>query len=379
MSFSDSFNFDDSSPRVRRQFGDLFDPGDPNPRYESDQFARGDDFGVKPITMQDYAAPPQESRYDKYMSGMKDLYGTHPSLDRYNQFLQNAPKAEDYRPSKWERLAAGLGGISEGFKDPAKGIATAIGLNRSRYNTAMEDYQNMAKPMAEAATIERQGIADKAKYMSDVNDLMYKQQTLQRQQRADESLDQYRQRLTTQGDKRLGLEERNINSLIPFRQNQNKIGAYQAETGRYAAQTGRINAGTQQGMLGVARDNANTNWFNAANKPFGGQHGPTPQGLSTATADVMANMKSSYPDVIHQDIRGDYSFAAPPDVNSPAYPAYLKARQQIQEMINSQARTGQMNLFGGGSPSGGGGYGQFGDVPDPNEFGDFTDLGPDEQ
>lgn len=368
MAYGDDFDFGDSSPRVRRQFGDLFDPGDPNPRYESDQYARGSDFGVKPITMQDYAAPKQESPYDKYMSGMKDLYGTHPSLDRYNQFLQSAPRAEDYRPSKWERLAAGLGGMAEGFKSPAKGIATAIGLNRSRYTTAMSDYQDMAKPMAEAATIERQGIADKAKYVMDVNDLMYKQQQLARQSSVDRETAAWHNRTATNQEAATrGNIDYQGKRLLQGDRNFNSLSAYQ----KAGLQNQRAGLGIQQQNADTAARNEANNFYRTMNPP---QRPITAADIGRAESDVMSDMAGEHPELIDVALNGNITLKAAPPVNTPEYQRWQQGKAELERRVQQRAR-GQFNLGAGPNFGGGGGFGEFHDIPDPNDYGDYTDLG----
>jgi len=371
MSFSDSFNFDDSSPRVRRQFGDLFDPGDPNPRYESDQYARGSDFGVKPISMQDYAAPKQESPYEGYMSSMKDLYGTHPSLDRYNQFLQDAPKAEDYRPSKWERLASGLAGISEGFKSPAKGIATALALNRSRYTTAMSDYQDMAKPMAEAATIERQGIADKSKYIMDVNDLMYKQQQLSRQRDVDRETSQWHNRTATTAET---VARNNANYQTKRLNNDDRaftgLSAYQQQ----GLQNQRHGLTIQQQNADTASRNESNNFFRTMNPP---QRQVTAQDVHVASGDVMSEMAAEHPELITIDPVKGILLNPAPAVNTPEYQRWKEGKAELERRVQQRVH-GSFNLGSAPSFGGGGGFGQYGDIPDPNGYGDYTPLDEDQ-
>jgi hypothetical protein len=360
-----------SSRRVNEQFGDLFDPGDPNPTYERDQFARGQDFGVKPISFQDYAAPPQQSRYDQYMSGMKDLYGTHPALDAYSSYLKQAPQAQDYQPSKWERLAAGLSGAAAGFKDPAKGIATAMSLNRSRYNTAMEDYQNMAKPMAEAANLERLGISDRAKYMSDVNDLMYKQQTLERQRSVDKETAAWHNRTAgnaekqtdwniTYGQKRLSNEDRNFNSLSAYQKGNLTLGAYNAQTNRAGVGVAQQNADTNQ-------DRAQTEWFKSTQQPY--HAGPSSHDVSTALQDTMANMSKTHTELVEPDATGHWILKAPPPAGTKEWFTYQQGLAELKSRADSQVR-GQINLFGGGPQM----FGAGGDIPDPNEYGRYTDV-----
>lgn len=361
----DDFDFGDSSPRVRRQFGDLFDPGDPNPRYESDQFARGQDFGVKPISFRDYATPPEPSPYERYNAGMKDLYGTHPALDAYSQYLKQAPRPEDYRPSKWERLAAGLSGAAAGFRDPGKGIGVALGLNRSRYTTAMEDYQNMAKPMAEAANLERLGISDRAKYIMDTNDLLYKQQQLARQQNVDRETAAWHNRTATTQElgvrgnlqyqtKRMANEDRNFNSLSAYQQQ--------------ALQNQRAGIGVAQQNADTAARNEMTNWFRAANPP---QHQVTAQDLNAAEIGAMSDLIATHPELIGRDLQGNVNLLPPPAVNTPEYQRYQQGKIQLEQEIQRRAH-GQFSL-GGGVNFGGNA------IPDPSLYGDYTDLGPEEQ
>lgn len=358
------------SRRVNEQFGDLFDPGDPNPTYERDQYARGQDFGVKPISYQDYA-PKQPSQSEQYMSGMRDLYGSHPALDQYSQYLKQAPRPEDYQPSKWERLAAGLSGMSAGFRDPAKGVATALSLNRSRYTTAMEDYQNMAKPMAEAANLERLGISDKAKFMMDVNDLNYKQQQLQRQQHVDQETANWHNRTAgnqerqtdwniTYGQKRLSNEDRNFNSLSAYQKGNLTLGAYNAQTNRAGVGIAQQNADTNQ-------DRAMTDWYKSTQSPY--HAGPSSHDVSTALQDTMANMSKTHQGLVEPDATGHWVLSAPPPAGTKEWFNYQAGLAELKSRADQQVR-GQINFFGAGPKM----YGEYGDIPDPNEQGRYTDV-----
>lgn len=77
-----------------------------------------------------------------------------PGLSAYRAALQNVPQSQDYRPSGWTRVAAGLSGLSAGLKDAGRGIQVAQDLNRSDYANAMEEYSSRLGTLQEQAKLE---------------------------------------------------------------------------------------------------------------------------------------------------------------------------------------------------------------------------------
>lgn len=106
---------------------------------------------------------PQDegSRYYDEMTRLQDTMG--PGLKAYKEYLTQLPQREDYKPSVWTRVAAGLSGMSAGFRNPAEGIKTAQDLNMSNYRNAMIDYANKGKGLAEQANMEQDELDSKIK------------------------------------------------------------------------------------------------------------------------------------------------------------------------------------------------------------------------
>jgi hypothetical protein len=143
------------------------------PRQRSrvqDEFANLD-FGGGDYSLDDWTPrstpEPRRDPMAGFMDSLQGAYGKTPALDTYRSYLSQSPQAEDYRPGKWDRLAAGLAGISTGLKNPAEGVKVAMGMNRSKYDAALKDYYAQAAPLKEAAGIERESQQDRMKTLID--------------------------------------------------------------------------------------------------------------------------------------------------------------------------------------------------------------------
>ena len=353
------------SNRVQRQFGDAFQPDDSLSSWQP----------------QDYQ-PQQMDSSQNYYNDVRQAYGSTPALDAYRQHLKQAPDVANYQPTKWDRLAAGLSGASAGFKDAGEGIKVAMGLNRSRYNTALSDYYNQAAPLKEAAGLERQGIDDMVGHIMKANELGIKYDDYRRQLEKDRGDLAVRNREAATGEGRLGWDQeygrkrltqfdKDINSLASFR---NVTGAAQtknANTGAFAAQTGRINANTgqynaQTQRTGVENQGRNidsmiTNrnegtlqgWAHVGNESDRvkkmGQAGGTD--MEKFQQSELQNLRAKYPDFVTMDDAGDYviDHNNVPSVNSPEYQDFLKFQRELESNVNHRATLGQMQIGGDSS------------------------------
>jgi len=353
------------SNRVQRQFGDAFQPDDSLSAWSPQQYDPQDQMGSS----------------QNYYNDVRQAYGSTPALNAYRSHLSEMPQSENYRPTKWDRVAAGLAGISSGFKDAGAGIKTAMGMNRSRYDTALSDYYNQAAPLKEAAGLERQGIDDMVGHIMKANELGIKYDDYRRQLEKDRGDLAVRNREAATGEgrlgwdqeygrKRLGQFDRDINSLASFR---NVTGAAQtsnaqtnrmnAGTNAFTAQTGRINAGTQQQSVanqGRNIDSLITNrgegtlqgWAHIGNEneriKLMGKSGGTD--MEKFQQSELQNLKAKYPDYVTTDDNGDYTIDpnGVPSVNSPEYQDFLKFQSEFESNVNYRARMGQMQ-FGGGN------------------------------
>lgn len=101
----------------------------------------------------------------------KDIIGTDqpPMQKAYKDFLSaGAPNKEDFKPSKTNRLAAILGGVSDGITHGAgAGIKTARGVLDEPYDDAMGKYALQAKKLEAGAGLEEKDINNRVKILRD--------------------------------------------------------------------------------------------------------------------------------------------------------------------------------------------------------------------
>lgn len=334
------------SSRVGDQFGDLFSADGQSPQYESDRFTRNS-FQVPRISASDYNIGPQDDSggLDDYM---KYLNRPKPSMDAYRAALNEAPQAEDYRPSWATRIAAGLGGISAGMKNAGEGIKVASATNRMPFANALADYKAHVDPLESAAKLESDDSDATLKYMYQAHQLKQAHENNERQRQNDlmdyrvaagglEENRRWHDATIGQGNKRLSQEASNYLSLDNYRRNQNKIGSYNANTQR-------------QGMLNSNKNAVDANGIRLYDVMHPPQHytaPPTAGGISTASQDVMAEMHQTHPGFITTDDAGKYVITAPPDVTSPEYTIWKANRDEMNSRINRRAR-GSVDFGGGG-------------------------------
>jgi hypothetical protein len=95
--------------------------------------------------------------------GFGDIYkslsqiGTGPVQTRYRQFLEQLPQREQFPPTKTQRLASILTGVSEGLaRGGPTGYTAARQVLDEPYRTALENYKVQADKLGEAARVENQ-------------------------------------------------------------------------------------------------------------------------------------------------------------------------------------------------------------------------------
>lgn len=77
-----------------------------------------------------------------------------PELTAYIEHIKNTPKEQEYAPTKMGRLAAALGGLSEGwFGGAAKGFETAQRMIRSPYERALRRHEIEGRGLEQSAKI----------------------------------------------------------------------------------------------------------------------------------------------------------------------------------------------------------------------------------
>jgi hypothetical protein len=354
--------------------------------FGSINFGAQDDYGQPSLTDWQYQAEqaaPRSNPMASFMDSLRGAYGKTPALDTYRKYLSQSPDAADYAPTKWDRLAAGLGGISAGLKDPAKGIQVAQGMNRSRYDTALKDYYAQAAPLKEAAGIEREGMQDRVKALLEGQERQQKYMDYVRNLSKDE-----RDYLIATGklkvdQETLGLNERKFGhdvtndqrdyelakaaglSLADYRKQQTGIGWQNANT-----------AASSAASAAAEREN-NIFWDNMTG---GGSRAPRPPSANeagTAQVDVMRDLAPKYPTIIVPDASGEnLTFAPPPPVGTPEYNMYRQVQEEVAGRANARARSGQVTFGDYGDAAGAGGPMNFGGSYNPNPPPSLPNFGP---
>jgi hypothetical protein len=102
-------------------------------------------------------APPFDRQ--KYLEETQALRKDRPRRSAYEEAVSTPPKAEEYNPSKWRRLAAILGGAAGGYAEgPGAGIATARTIIDQPYNRVMNDYERRIAGLREQAGAEAEDL-----------------------------------------------------------------------------------------------------------------------------------------------------------------------------------------------------------------------------
>jgi len=221
--------------------------------FGSINFGAQDDYGGGSLDSWRQQASQAEPRRDPmsgFMDSLRGAYGRTPALDEYRSYLKTSPQAADYKPNWLERIASGLAGASVGYRDPAKGVETAMGMNRSKYDNALKNYYAQAGPLKEAAGIERESQQDRYKAVIDAQKSRQDYMDYVRNLNKDDQdyliatgklkVDQGQLKLNedkfgydkTSGDRDYKLDVFKANSLNQYRGGQLGLGRYNAETNR---------------------------------------------------------------------------------------------------------------------------------------------------
>lgn len=114
---------------------------------------------VEPVS-----APPDNSFTSAYKKATELPEG--PATSRFSQFLQKpVPKKEDFKIGKIDRLAAILGGASEGYqKGAGAGLKTAGSVLDKPYEEGMQSYGMQGKNLEKGAEIESKNLGRAASF-----------------------------------------------------------------------------------------------------------------------------------------------------------------------------------------------------------------------
>lgn len=94
-------------------------------------------------------------------SKLSTLANNTPMMDKYNSSTNEFPDAGKFAPNGLSRLAAVMGGVSAGYRDPLKGVQTAQTILNSPYDRAVGLWGAKNSALKDAAKVEETGITNK--------------------------------------------------------------------------------------------------------------------------------------------------------------------------------------------------------------------------
>lgn len=139
---------------------------------------------------------------DVYRSVMEQEPG--PAQQKYRQFLdEEIPSRENFKPSKMNRLAAMLSGISEGMQG-GDGYGAARKVLDDPYKRAIDDFKLRGDKYVKAAELEEKNVGNRVKTLWDT--LRYNQdmnQQLETKRLNDARINNYQSQATARGKPKL--------------------------------------------------------------------------------------------------------------------------------------------------------------------------------
>lgn len=110
---------------------------------------------TSPFSMRPAEGDEDEDQSLVFLRELERVRGPMPMTSAYRrEVLGGAPLRENYQPGKMTRLAAGLSGMSAGYKDAGKGITTAMGVNETPWRNAYDDYISGVERLGKGAALE---------------------------------------------------------------------------------------------------------------------------------------------------------------------------------------------------------------------------------
>jgi hypothetical protein len=244
----------------------------------------------EPIESQTQPWRPSSNR--RTMSGF-DIPEQGPAMTEYLKHIENVPgdNGENYSPSIWRRMLAGLSGGAAGATGGAlQGIKAAQYINEIPYRRAVEDYERKGQSLESAAKIEEASQRNRTAYQKGIWD----QEEADKDREVKWANSEINRLKAEQAAKRIALEaeaKRATNQTAVDRLNaqivdndrkydtelaklelmKQNVGINQqrANTGQYAAESGRIsaNAAAQNATTNTGRGKAYEGYIGRLGQP----------------------------------------------------------------------------------------------------------------
>lgn len=153
----------------RNYFFKEYTPEDPFKRpYNKVMF---EDTVTEPFSPHKIGAPGSPSQSNDLVSIYEQILAQRegPAQTRYLEYLNRAPKEDDFRPGKMTRLGAALAGAAAGaVNGPMAGYSLASEVVDAPYNRALRRYDIEGRGLREAASIEERSIGNRIGLVKDI-------------------------------------------------------------------------------------------------------------------------------------------------------------------------------------------------------------------
>ena len=120
--------------------------------------------------------PEPEPEMGQYSPGLR--------MQAYTKHIESMPKQEDYNPSTFRKILAGITGAATGIatNDPEKAYTTSRGIVNQRFDDATQNWNRQGQGLGELADIELKGEEFQAKSLKDMRDWIMAQARAKREQ-----------------------------------------------------------------------------------------------------------------------------------------------------------------------------------------------------
>jgi len=196
--------------------GSLFDTQSPNDLYN---------YRFNPDWNTPTGAGPTSSSDDTSVTGderrkLLDYFGLgKPGVHQqaYTDYLANQPNPDNFKPSKGRRIAALLGGISQGFLggDTRQALSVQHSILDEPYNDALQQYKIQGDRLKQAADIEQRDILNRTKQYWDTLRDMEEAKKLDVTSRRDQANEKYKlDRIQQMGTSKKWTTDADGNSIL---------------------------------------------------------------------------------------------------------------------------------------------------------------------
>lgn len=196
---------------------------------------------------------------EKFFEAMQKARGEAPMTKQYREALAQAPTMEANKPTKMRRFgAAVVGGMAGATGGAEAGYRTAEDINQAPYRRSMQDWTTRTNSLSQGAKIEQDEIENNVKSLEAAERLGLSYAQFEQKKRADEAAQGIASRRADAYERSVDKKDydpiQKMDGVLMVNKND------PTDTHFLPGETvASVQARTQQGFLGVGRQNAATN------------------------------------------------------------------------------------------------------------------------